>query len=91
MDGVFVTGIDTGIGKTAVCAGLLKLLHGTRKVSYWKPVQTGTIVGDDTSEVKRLTGLGTRPSSSPRIAFRIPFPLIGPPRNGARRSISTRS
>lgn len=73
MDGVFVTGIDTGVGKTAICAGLLKLLYGTRKIAYWKPVQTGTIVGDDTAEVKRLTGLGTDAFMEP--AYRFPDPL----------------
>jgi len=35
----------------------LKLLYGSRKVCYWKPVQTGTIVSDDTRDAKVLTSL----------------------------------
>lgn len=58
MDGVFITGIDTSVGKTTVAAGILKLMHGSRKVAYWKPVQTGTIVGDDTTDIKAATELG---------------------------------
>jgi dethiobiotin synthase len=73
MEGVFVIGIDTGVGKTSVCAGLVKLLHGTRKVVYWKPVQTGTIVGDDTKEVKRLTEFPAETYMEP--AYRFPDPL----------------
>ncbi len=40
---IFVTGTDTGVGKTvvsgALCEGLARLGH---EVRYWKPVQTGT-------------------------------------------------
>jgi dethiobiotin synthetase len=73
MDGVFVTGTDTGVGKTTVAAGLLKLMHGTKKVAYWKPVQTGTIVGDDTETVKELTGL---PSECfVEATYRFPEPI----------------
>jgi len=55
MKSVFIVGIDTGVGKTTVAAGILKLLYGIKKVCYWKPVQTGTIVGDDTATVKGMT------------------------------------
>jgi malonyl-CoA O-methyltransferase len=54
--GVFVTGTDTGVGKTAVSAALMVRYRGAR---YWKPIQTGP--EDDTAEVLRL-------SSSPREA-----------------------
>lgn len=73
MDGIFVTGTDTGVGKTVISAGLLKLLHGTRGVCYWKPVQTGTIVGDDTQGVKALTGLPPECFAAP--TYRFPEPL----------------
>ena len=68
MRGVFVTGTDTGVGKTAVCAALMARYRGAR---YWKPIQTGA--DDDTSEVLRL-------SSSPREAaylhgVRLPDPV----------------
>ena len=58
MEGIFITGTDTGVGKTLVSAGLLTLLQGSSfKAAYWKPIQTGTIVGTDLDEVKRLTQL----------------------------------
>jgi dethiobiotin synthase len=54
--GVFVTGTDTGVGKTVVSAALMVRYRGAR---YWKPIQTGP--EDDTTEALRL-------SSSPREA-----------------------
>jgi dethiobiotin synthase len=50
MRGVFVTGTDTGVGKTVVSAALMVRYRGAR---YWKPIQTGP--EDDTSEVLRLS------------------------------------
>jgi len=55
MDGVFITGTDTNVGKTTFSAGLLRMLHGSKPVTYWKPVQTGTMIGDDTNEVRALS------------------------------------
>jgi dethiobiotin synthase len=49
--GVFVTGTDTGAGKTVVSAALMLRFPGAK---YWKPIQTGS--DDDTSEVLRLSG-----------------------------------
>jgi dethiobiotin synthase len=49
----FVTGTDTGIGKTFVSAVLLKATGG----SYWKPVQSGTLEQTDTEWVKEMTRL----------------------------------
>jgi dethiobiotin synthase len=50
MQGVFVTGTGTGVGKTAVAAALMVRY---RQARYWKPVQTGP--EDDTAEVQRLS------------------------------------
>jgi len=48
MQGLFVTGTDTGVGKTVVSAALaLRTGFG-----YWKPIQTGN--ENDTAEVQRL-------------------------------------
>ncbi|MBI1862308.1 MAG: dethiobiotin synthase [Deltaproteobacteria bacterium] len=73
MEGVFVTGTDTGVGKTTVCAGLLKAIYGSKEVVYWKPVQTGTIVGDDTREVKAMTQLPDACFKEP--SYRFPDPV----------------
>ena len=51
MRGVFVTGTDTGVGKTVLSAALM--LRYPDAV-YWKPIQTGS--DDDTAEVGRLSG-----------------------------------
>jgi malonyl-CoA O-methyltransferase len=49
--GVFVTGTDTGVGKTVLSAALMLRYPDA---TYWKPIQTGP--DDDTSEVGRLSG-----------------------------------
>jgi dethiobiotin synthase len=53
LRGLFVTGTDTGVGKTA---GAAALLHRYRPapLRYWKPIQTGIEQDDDTAEVRRL-------------------------------------
>lgn len=49
---IFVTGTDTGIGKTVVSAMLTKVLDA----SYWKPIQAGLEEETDTEFVRRTTG-----------------------------------
>lgn len=73
LDGVVVTAVDTGIGKTVICGGLLKLLLGSKKVAYWKPIQTGTIIGDDTEETKKLTDLSDDYFLAPEYRFAEPL------------------
>jgi len=53
--GLFVTGTDTGVGKTVLSAALMLRYPEAR---YWKPIQTGTrdYTADDTAEVRRLSG-----------------------------------
>ena len=57
LSGLFVTGTDTGVSKTLVSAALLHRFRNTPGLRYWKPVQTGIEVDDDTAEVLRLSGL----------------------------------
>ena len=54
MSGIFVTGTDTGVGKTVVSSLLVASLRHSGQVGYWKPVQTGIEQDDDTAEVRRL-------------------------------------
>lgn len=49
----FITGTDTGIGKTTVAA----LLCAALDAIYWKPIQTGTREGTDRATVLRLARL----------------------------------
>ncbi len=54
MKGIFVTGTDTGIGKTIVSAALMNALREKERVCYWKPVQTGIEEDNDTETVRAL-------------------------------------
>ncbi|MGH9688062.1 MAG: dethiobiotin synthase [Candidatus Acidiferrales bacterium] len=73
----FVTGADTGVGKTAVSA----LLCAALPAIYWKPIQTGSREGTDRNTVMHLAELPrsrTRPESyiftppvSPHLAARM--------------------
>jgi dethiobiotin synthetase len=53
MKPLIVTGSDTGIGKSVVCAMLTLALEGI----YWKPIQSGTAGGTDTQRVQAMTNL----------------------------------
>ncbi len=47
---LFVTGIGTNVGKTIVAAILTEGLQA----NYWKPIQSGTIEGNDSDTLKQL-------------------------------------
>ncbi|MGA8184205.1 MAG: dethiobiotin synthase [Terriglobia bacterium] len=51
---LFVTGTDTGVGKTLVSALLCAALEGV----YWKPIQTGATEDSDRQTVMELAGIG---------------------------------
>lgn len=53
MSGYFITGTDTGIGKTVAASWLMLAVDG----EYWKPVQAGVEGETDTDAVQRMTGL----------------------------------
>jgi dethiobiotin synthase len=50
---IFITGTDTGIGKSLVAAILLCGLKG----KYWKPVQSGLMDGTDTQWIQEVSKL----------------------------------
>ena len=54
MKGLFVTGTDTGVGKTVAAAALMHHFRGVAPLRYWKPIQTGIEIDDDTATVRRL-------------------------------------
>jgi malonyl-CoA O-methyltransferase len=55
MKGLFVTGTDTGVGKTILSAASLLRYRGVAQLRYWKPVQTGIEQDDDTAAVRQLS------------------------------------
>lgn len=73
----FVTGTDTGVGKTVLSA----LLCAALDASYWKPIQTGTDTDCDSQTVAELAGLAPErnfteayrftPPVSPHLAARL--------------------
>ncbi len=67
--GLFVTGTDTGIGKTVVSACLVRR-YGA---DYWKPVQTGLTEDDDSQTVARLAGAAPVRIHAPRYALQAPL------------------
>ncbi len=103
----FVTGTDTGVGKTVVSA----LLCAALDAIYWKPIQTGTREGTDRDTVMRLAGLPRErtlpeayrfaPPVSPHLAARcagvhielrkIKMPRIAPRRKSDRRGRGRRA
>ena len=62
----FVTGTDTGVGKTVVSA----LLCAALDAIYWKPIQTGTREGTDRNTVMRLAQLSARPHDAGNLPLR---------------------
>jgi dethiobiotin synthase len=70
--GIFVTGTDTGIGKTSVSAALMHRYRGLGTLRYWKPIQTGIEQDDDTATVQAL-GCSSKEIFGP--GFRLPRPL----------------
>jgi dethiobiotin synthase len=73
MKGLFVSGTDTNVGKTVVCAALMHRLRPHTHVRYWKPVQTGIDVDDDAESVRVLGGCGE--AEIVPSAIRLPRPL----------------
>ena len=68
--GVFVTGTDTGVGKTLVSACLVRRWGA----HYWKPAQTGLAdEAGDTETVASLAELDVSRWHPPRFAFAAPL------------------
>lgn len=68
LPGLFVTGTDTGVGKTVVAAMLALGLDGF----YWKPIQSGDIDGTDRSSVAQWTGLAPERLLPEAYCLRLP-------------------
>ena len=73
LSGLFVTGTDTGVGKTLVSAALMHRFRRVPGLRYWKPVQTGIEVDDDTAEALRSSGLAA--DRALHDGVRLPRPL----------------
>ena len=85
-NGVFVTGTDTGVGKTFVSACLVRRWSG----EYWKPVQTGLAeAGGDRPPVAALAGAAAHCIHRPQYEFAAPLsPEAAAAREGCRITIA---
>ncbi|MFQ5877550.1 MAG: dethiobiotin synthase [Acidobacteriota bacterium] len=82
--GLFVTGTDTGIGKTLVSALLVAALkQAGRRAGYFKPVQTGP--ESDSATVARLCGIAA--GDLPRPAYSLAMPA-SPDRAAAAEGVA---
>ncbi len=86
MKGIFVTGTDTGVGKTLVSRAILASLSGLgRRIAVMKPCETGVpdpaILGDDALALLSASGLPLDPrdvqlyryrmAAAPEVAARV--------------------
>src|SRR5204862_1308106 len=71
--GFFVTGTDTGVGKTVVSAALMLKLRSAGPVRYWKPIQTGIEQDDDTATVASLAQCSARELLTSGVRLRRPL------------------
>jgi adenosylmethionine---8-amino-7-oxononanoate aminotransferase len=71
--GFFITGTDTGVGKTVVSALLMSCLKDHLSVRYFKPLQTGANEDDDTLTVVQLAGLNSQQIYPPVYRFQAPL------------------
>jgi dethiobiotin synthase len=78
VQGFFVTGTDTDVGKTVVSAWLVARLGA----NYWKPVQAGNHPETDSAIVRRLTEVS--PERILPEAYVLPEPIA--PHEAARRA-----
>ena len=90
MSGVFVTGTDTGVGKTVACVALLRgcAAGGLRAVGM-KPVAAGLEPGaahnDDVLALARASGIDAPPDERNPYAFREPIaPHLAAAHEGVR-------
>jgi dethiobiotin synthase len=80
----FITGTDTGVGKTVTSA----LLCAALDALYWKPIQTGAREGTDLNTVIRLAGLPRDRTLPETYRFAPPVsPHLAAQRAGVRISL----
>ncbi|WP_053375565.1 dethiobiotin synthase [Paenibacillus sp. FJAT-27812] len=79
--GCFVTGTDTGVGKTIVTAALAAALRAQGlKIGVWKPVQSGAVLGSGDTDAEillRCTGMDEHAEAVAPFSFETPLtPLL---------------
>lgn len=89
--GIFITGTDTGVGKTIVTAAIAwNMAQAGKKVAVMKPIQTGTVVSGptDLEFVQSLVGHDSHVEGSCPYMFPDPVaPLVASMLSGERINI----
>lgn len=75
MNGVFITGSNTGVGKTTVLVDIIKYLRKNRKIVVRKPVETGCELVDGYFVPKDAVRLNEACSSEEDLEAICPFCL----------------
>jgi dethiobiotin synthetase len=71
MAGIFITGTDTGVGKTVIGAGIAAILKGRNiNVGVYKPVETGS--GSDALFLQKAAGVTDTLDEIRKYFFSIP-------------------
>lgn len=92
INGLFVTGTDTGVGKTMVTAAIAAVLRAEGlNVGVWKPVQSGARIGSgmtDAEKLVQLTGIDERPEAVAPFTFESPVtPMLAAKQSGVTLSL----
>ncbi|MDQ1345233.1 MAG: dethiobiotin synthetase [Pseudomonadota bacterium] len=76
--GIFITGTDTGAGKTVVAAGLVRLLAGQgRRVIGLKPIASGAV--ETTAGLRNADALALAAESSVHVPYAVTNPYCFEP------------
>ena len=76
--GIFITGTDTGAGKTVVAAGLVRLLAGQgRRVIGLKPIASGAV--ETTAGLRNADALALSAESSVHVPYAVTNPYCFEP------------
>lgn len=94
MNGLFVAGTDTDVGKTVLTAGIALALRGRgHSVGVAKPVQSGALAGDpegDAMLLKSWVGLDEAPEEIAPFSFRTALaPLVAARLEGCEIELSS--
>jgi dethiobiotin synthetase len=87
VNGLFVTGTDTGVGKTVLTAGIVLALRARgHSVGVVKPIQSGALAADpdgDAMLLKHWTGVSESAEEIAPYSFAAPLaPLVAAEREG---------
>lgn len=90
--GLFVTGTDTGVGKTIVTAAIAAALRADGlNVGVWKPVQSGDRIGSGLTDAERLlrgSGIDDKPDAVAPFSFPAPLaPVLAARAEGIRLTL----